>query len=86
MKEYWIIEPEQKIVSVFLLQDNNKYGRPGCIFRRRPNCSNYLPRSRNRFKTSFYGYLVNIRSQNSLAYRKSDFLYRYMVSTKCALC
>lgn len=28
VKEYWIIEPEQKIVSVFLLQDNNKYGRP----------------------------------------------------------
>lgn len=28
VKEYWIIEPEQKLVSVFLLQDNMKYGRP----------------------------------------------------------
>ena len=28
VKEYWIVEPEQKIVSVFVLQDNNRYGRP----------------------------------------------------------
>ncbi|EHQ89895.1 Uma2 family endonuclease [Desulfosporosinus youngiae] len=28
VKEYWIVEPEQKIVSVFLLQENNRYGRP----------------------------------------------------------
>ena len=28
VKEYWIIEPEMKLVSVFLLQDNNRYGRP----------------------------------------------------------
>lgn len=28
VKEYWIVEPEQKIVSVFILQDNKRYGRP----------------------------------------------------------
>lgn len=28
VKEYWVIEPEQKLVSVFWLQANNKYGRP----------------------------------------------------------
>lgn len=28
VKEYWIIEPEEKIVSVFILQ-GNRYGRPG---------------------------------------------------------
>ncbi|MDQ7096667.1 Uma2 family endonuclease [Desulfosporosinus sp. PR] len=27
VKEYWIVEPETKIVSVFVLQDNNRYGR-----------------------------------------------------------
>ncbi|MFZ3101753.1 MAG: Uma2 family endonuclease [Desulfitobacteriaceae bacterium] len=26
--EYWIVEPEGKIVSVFILQDNKRYGRP----------------------------------------------------------
>ena len=26
--EYWIVEPEGKILSVFLLQSNGKYGRP----------------------------------------------------------
>lgn len=28
VKEYWIIEPDMKLVSVFILQDNNRYGRP----------------------------------------------------------
>lgn len=28
VKEYWIVEPEGKIVSVFILQDNGRYGRP----------------------------------------------------------
>ncbi|OXT05978.1 hypothetical protein CE561_11965 [Thermoanaerobacterium thermosaccharolyticum] len=28
VKEYWIVEPEEKIISVFTLQDNNRYGRP----------------------------------------------------------
>lgn len=28
VKEYWIVEPESKIVSVFTLQENNRYGRP----------------------------------------------------------
>lgn len=28
VKEYWIVEPETKLVSVFTLQDNNRYGRP----------------------------------------------------------
>lgn len=28
VKEYWIVEPESKIVSVFTLQDNKRYGRP----------------------------------------------------------
>ena len=28
VKEYWLVEPEQKIVSVFLLQDNHKFSRP----------------------------------------------------------
>lgn len=28
VKEYWIVEPEIKIVSVFTLQKNNRYGRP----------------------------------------------------------
>lgn len=28
IKEYWIVEPEGKVVSVFTLQENNKYGRP----------------------------------------------------------
>lgn len=28
VKEYWILEPDQKIVSVFSLQLNDKYGRP----------------------------------------------------------
>ncbi|QSQ08601.1 hypothetical protein H0A61_00934 [Koleobacter methoxysyntrophicus] len=28
VKEYWIIEPEGKIVSVFTLQENSRYGRP----------------------------------------------------------
>lgn len=26
--EYWIVEPEGKIVSVFVLQSNDRYGRP----------------------------------------------------------
>ncbi|MHB8124242.1 MAG: Uma2 family endonuclease [Desulfitobacteriaceae bacterium] len=28
VKEYWIVEPELKIVSVFVLQENGRYGRP----------------------------------------------------------
>jgi Uma2 family endonuclease len=28
VKEYWIVEPEGKVVSVFALQENNRYGRP----------------------------------------------------------
>ncbi|MFU0783111.1 MAG: Uma2 domain-containing protein [Thermoanaerobacterium thermosaccharolyticum] len=28
VKEYWIIEPDLKIVNVFILQENNRYGRP----------------------------------------------------------
>lgn len=28
IKEYWIVEPEGKFISVFTLQDNNRYGRP----------------------------------------------------------
>lgn len=28
VKEYWIVEPENKILSVFILQDNERYGRP----------------------------------------------------------
>ncbi|AOY76002.1 Uma2 family endonuclease [Clostridium formicaceticum] len=28
VKEYWIVEPDQKLVSVFLLQPNSRYGRP----------------------------------------------------------
>lgn len=28
VKEYWIVEPEQKLASVFLLQDNNRFSRP----------------------------------------------------------
>lgn len=28
VKEYWLVEPESKIVSVFTLQDNRRYGRP----------------------------------------------------------
>lgn len=31
VKEYWIVEPEQKIVSVFVLQSNNRYGRPDVL-------------------------------------------------------
>lgn len=27
VKEYWIVEPDAKLVSVFVLQDNNRYGR-----------------------------------------------------------
>ena len=27
VQEYWIVEPDMKIVSVFILQDNNRYGR-----------------------------------------------------------
>lgn len=28
VKEYWIVEPDTKLISVFILQSNNKYGRP----------------------------------------------------------
>ena len=28
VKEYWIVESDTKLVSVFTLQDNNRYGRP----------------------------------------------------------
>jgi Uma2 family endonuclease len=28
VKEYWIVEPDGRLVSVFLLQTNNRYGRP----------------------------------------------------------
>lgn len=28
VKEYWIVEPELKMVSVFILQENGRYGRP----------------------------------------------------------
>ena len=28
VKEYWIVEPDGKFVSVFTLQENNRYGRP----------------------------------------------------------
>jgi Uma2 family endonuclease len=28
IREYWIVEPEGKVVSVFTLQENNRYGRP----------------------------------------------------------
>ena len=28
VREYWIVEPEGKIISVFVLQSNNRYGRP----------------------------------------------------------
>lgn len=28
VKEYWIVEPEGKVISVFTLQENNRYGGP----------------------------------------------------------
>ncbi len=28
VKEYWIVEAENKLVSVFILQENKRYGRP----------------------------------------------------------
>lgn len=28
VKEYWIVEPENKLVNVFFLQENKRYGRP----------------------------------------------------------
>lgn len=28
IKEYWLVEPDGKIVSIFVLQENNRYGRP----------------------------------------------------------
>ena len=28
VKEYWIVEPDQKLLSVFILQADGKYGRP----------------------------------------------------------
>ncbi|HVJ48890.1 Uma2 family endonuclease [Desulfitobacterium sp.] len=28
VKEYWIVEPENKLVSVFIQQENQRYGRP----------------------------------------------------------
>ncbi|MHB8073371.1 Uma2 family endonuclease [Desulfosporosinus fructosivorans] len=28
VKEYWIVEPDIHLVSVFILQNNNRYGRP----------------------------------------------------------
>jgi Uma2 family endonuclease len=28
VQEYWVVEPEQKLVSVFLLQDNRRFSRP----------------------------------------------------------
>ena len=28
VKEYWIVEPDGKFISVFTLQPNNRYGRP----------------------------------------------------------
>lgn len=28
VKEYWIVEPEEKLVSVFVLGENKRYGRP----------------------------------------------------------
>lgn len=28
VREYWIVEPEGKLVSVFVLQDDQRYGRP----------------------------------------------------------
>jgi Uma2 family endonuclease len=28
VKEYWIVEPDTKLISVFILLDNNRYGRP----------------------------------------------------------
>lgn len=28
VNEYWIVEPENKLVSVFILQENKRYGRP----------------------------------------------------------
>jgi Uma2 family endonuclease len=28
VKEYWIVEPDTKLISVFTLQNNNRYGRP----------------------------------------------------------
>ncbi|CAA7599764.1 Restriction endonuclease type II-like [Acididesulfobacillus acetoxydans] len=28
VREYWIVEPENKLISVFTLQENNRYGRP----------------------------------------------------------
>jgi len=28
LEEYWIVEPENKLVNVFVLQENKRYGRP----------------------------------------------------------
>ncbi len=28
VKEFWLVEPQEKIVSVFMLQDNHRFGRP----------------------------------------------------------
>ncbi|TGE38275.1 hypothetical protein E4K67_09925 [Desulfosporosinus fructosivorans] len=28
LEEYWIVEPENKLVNVFVLQESKRYGRP----------------------------------------------------------
>lgn len=28
VREYWIVEPDGKFITVFILQDNKRYGRP----------------------------------------------------------
>lgn len=28
VREYWVVEPDEKLVSVFVLQENKRYGRP----------------------------------------------------------
>ncbi|GAB6173418.1 Uma2 family endonuclease [Paradesulfitobacterium aromaticivorans] len=43
VQEYWIVEPEGKIVNVFVLQDNKRYGRPEVYAEENQIIVNVLP-------------------------------------------
>ncbi|MBF7082289.1 Uma2 family endonuclease [Desulfallas sp. Bu1-1] len=55
VREYWLVEPEAKLLTVFRLNENGRYGRPDLYAASGPVCAGVLPELVVDLETVFAG-------------------------------